>query len=79
MAWTGLTSFSFTDPAEMTADKAAQVRGWRVDEELTWRGVATLASDAWGPDFTDNQLYGRELCVAAARALGEDPDAEPWN
>jgi hypothetical protein len=71
--------YGFIDPAEMTPGKAAQVRAWRVDQGNTWRGVAYEASATWGSRFGSNQLYGRELCVAAATLLGEDPDADPWN
>ena len=79
MAWTGLTDYRFSDPAEMTPERAAQVRAWRVDQDLSWRGVAYSATEAWGSEWGDNQLYGRELCVAAATVLSEDPDDDPWN
>jgi hypothetical protein len=79
MAWTGLTGYDFIDPAEVTPARAAQIRAWRVDQDMSWRGVAAAATEAWGPGFGDNQLYGRDLCNAAARALGQDPDADPWN
>ena len=71
--------YYFIDPAGITLDKARRIRAWRTDQELTWRGVAASATETWGSVFGDNQLYGRELCVAAARVLGEDPDDEPWN
>lgn len=74
-----MTDYRFIDPAEITSDKAAQIRAWRVDQDLSWRGVAASATEAWGSDFGGNQLFGRELCAAAATVLGEDPDADPWN
>ncbi|WP_285629008.1 hypothetical protein [Actinoallomurus iriomotensis] len=46
---------------------------------MTWREVARAAADAWGSDHGGNQRVGEELCRAAALALGEDPNAEPWN
>lgn len=63
---------------EVTAERADQVRSWRSQEDGTWRVVAGLASDAWGGPGP-NQLFGRDLCEAAAGRLGEDPNAPPWN
>ncbi|MFE0098959.1 hypothetical protein [Streptomyces sp. NPDC059009] len=70
---------STVDPATVTAEMAAQIRIWRVDEDLSWRSVAQAATDLWGSEWGSNQIYGRDLCVAAAKVLGEDPDQEPWN
>ncbi|MDT9682393.1 hypothetical protein RND61_09980 [Streptomyces sp. TRM76323] len=67
------------DPATITPEMAARIRTWRVDEDLSWRAVAQAASDLWGSGFGSNQLYGKNLCVAAAKVLGEDPHQEPWN
>jgi hypothetical protein len=58
----------------LTAGRAQQIRGWRVDQELTWRGVAAAASAEWKLDHGANQLHGMELCEAAAQLLGEDPN-----
>ncbi|WP_241844631.1 hypothetical protein [Kitasatospora sp. CB01950] len=58
---------------------ASQIRTWRCDEDCTWRAVAQAATDLWGSEWGSNQIYGRDLCVAAAELLGEDPDREPWN
>ncbi|OIJ64071.1 hypothetical protein WN71_030785 [Streptomyces mangrovisoli] len=58
---------------------AARIRAWRVDEDLSWRSVARAATGLWGSGWGSNQIYGRALCVAAAKKLGEDPDREPWN
>jgi hypothetical protein len=63
----------------VTAGRAQQIRGWRVDQELTWRGVAAAASVEWELGHGANQLYGMELCEAAARLLGEDPNDALWN
>lgn len=71
--------YAFIDPAKLTAKQVAQIRTWRVDQEMTWRAVAQAAIDAWRSDHGGNQLMGEELCRAAAIALGEDPDSEPWN
>jgi hypothetical protein len=46
---------------------------------MSWRAVAQAASDAWGSDHGSIQLFGEELCCAAAGVLGEDPGSEPWN
>jgi hypothetical protein len=63
----------------MTPERAAFVRRLRVDDDLTWRGVAGECSAAWGTDWDENQGVGMFLCEIAARLLGEDPDAPPWN
>ncbi len=64
---------------ELTVERARQVRAWRVDKGETWRGVAGRADCLWGSDSSSNQLFGEDLCGAAARLLGEDPNKEPWN
>ena len=64
---------------EVTRERARLVKKWRCDDDLTWRGVAASASDAWGGDNGSNQLFGMELCEASALLLGENPAAEPWN
>jgi hypothetical protein len=71
--------YAFIDPAKLTSKHVAQIRAWRVDQEMTWRAVAQAATDAWGSDHGSNQPAGEELCCAAAIALGEDPNSEPWN
>jgi len=67
--------------AVLTPDRAREVRAWRVDGGYTWRAVARAASEAWDAPWEppSNQLAGQALCEAAARMLGEDPEAEPWN
>ncbi|GAA1407276.1 hypothetical protein GCM10009639_55880 [Kitasatospora putterlickiae] len=67
------------DPATITSEMARQIRVWRVDEGLTWRSVTQAASDLWGSGSGGGQIYGRDLCAAAANVLGGDPDQEPWN
>ncbi|QXE34610.1 hypothetical protein KQY30_10280 [Streptomyces sp. GMY02] len=67
------------DPATITPEMAVQIRTWRVDEEFSWRAVAQAASDLWSSQWGSNQLFGEDLCVAAAKMLGEDPHQEPWN
>ncbi|MGW0966462.1 hypothetical protein [Streptomyces sp. NPDC002516] len=62
----------------MTTEMARRIRAWRVDEEYSWRAVAQAASDLWGAPYGSNQLYGEDLCAAAARVLGEDSRREPW-
>lgn len=69
----------------VTRAVAGRVRTWRVDEGCTWRDVAFLISQDYHLDvghddlFGGNPIVGRDLCAAAARVLGEDPDAAPWN
>ncbi|WP_328876888.1 hypothetical protein [Streptomyces sp. NBC_00299] len=67
------------DPATITPEMAAQIRKWRVDEDFSWRAVAQAASELWGSEWGSNQLYGEDLCVAAAKVLREDPYQDPWN
>lgn len=62
----------------LTTDMARQVRRWRADG-YTWRAIGAAADQAWGTASQGNQLVGRDLCLEAARMLGEDPDADPWN
>ncbi|MEH1165165.1 hypothetical protein V6V47_07240 [Micromonospora sp. CPCC 205539] len=63
----------------LTIEVARQVRQWRVEEEYSYRGVATLADETWGTDSGGNQLFGIGLCAESAALLGENPNAEPWN
>lgn len=60
--------------------RAHAVRRWRVEQRLTWRGVARKAwprERAWSPP--ENQLMGLALCARAAQLLGERHDAGAWN
>lgn len=64
----------------VTPEVAQQIRSWRVTQRETWRGVAELASEHYRDlERSSNQLLGRDLCAAAAKVLGEDSDAAPWN
>ena len=67
------------DPADLTIEMAAQIRRWRIDEDMSWRAVAEAASDLWGSDYGSNQIYGMDLCAVAADMLGEDSGKDPWN
>ena len=70
---------NLVDPETITTEMAVQIRTWRVREGFSWRAVAQAASELWGSEYGSNQLYGEDLCVAAARVLGENPHQEPWN
>ena len=59
----------------MSPELAKMIRGWRVDEELSWRDIAARATRHLGLEPSDNQLTGRALCAEAAELLGE----QPWN
>jgi hypothetical protein len=73
---------------KMTLDEARRVRKFRVDDDLTWRGVAMSAFEEglcgagddvdWGA-IPSNQLVGMDLCREAAPFFGEDWSKEPWN
>lgn len=67
----------------MTLERARCVRKLRVDDGLTWRGVA----EAWEKEFAavaswkfnGNQLAGMALCELAAKFFGEDYMGPLWN
>lgn len=75
----GMRHSSYIYAADLTSDQTQQIRAWRVDEEMSWRAIAQAASDTWGMPYGSNQLFGEDLCRAAAEALGEDFTKEPWN
>ena len=67
----------------------------RLRKTWTWRGVAEECYLAWGNEARrivwwedlpgspwyspSHQEIGRMICEAAARRLGENPHAPPWN
>ncbi len=65
----------------VTVIQAELIRLWRADEGYSWRSVAAAAHREFGGDWQpdSNQLWGQELCRAAANILGEDPEEAPWN
>ena len=79
-----MREFAESIGAELTAKQAQVVRSLRVDRGFSWRAVAAEFCERF-PDaefaegLAGNQLLGMALCEAAARMLGEDPDAAPWN
>jgi hypothetical protein len=62
----------------LTEDIARQVRLWRAGD-YSYRAIAGSADETWGTDSQGNQLFGIDLCLASARMLGENPNADPWN
>ena len=67
----------------MTHERALTIRDLYEQGEHTWRGLAGVVSQLWGPDAcwepATNQLAGRDIIHAAAIMLGEDPNTtEPW-
>lgn len=66
-------------PDVLTSEQAAFVRFLRVEECWSWRGVASVCSDAWGGGWGSNQIAGVELCKTAAAVYGESHMEEPWN
>lgn len=69
--------------SSITPEQAAAVRRLRVDEDETWWGVSERFSEDFGSalyeaELAGNQIVGKYLCEAAARTLGEDPEAA-WN
>lgn len=67
----------------MTPERARYVRKLRVDDGLTWRGIA----EAWEMEFSaeadwkfnGNQLAGMALCETASKHFSEDYMKPPWN
>lgn len=64
---------------EVDRELAQLIRAWRVDGEQTWREIAAHVASHLDLPPSTNQIAGRDLCFKAARLLGDDPDAEPWN
>ncbi len=56
----------------MTPERARWARTSRVSEGYFCRNLAQACADAWGTDGGSNQYAGTEICVAAARALGDE-------
>ena len=71
----------------MTPELAARVRELRCGgDRKSWRGVSRAVFDFSESEILSDyaemrgeQPLGMFLCEAAARALGEDPNKEPWN
>ena len=57
----------------LTVPVAQAIRKWRVDDHLTWRGIARrMGGDS-------NQLLGMAFCERAALMCNEDYLKAPWN
>lgn len=64
----------------LSRSRAKRIRTWRGtghDVRCSWRAIAQMAHDRWGPDTPWgwpewNQLAGVDLCDEAARVLGFD-------
>ena len=62
----------------VTMAMARRIRAWRIDDECSYRVLATLADAEWGTATAGNQLFGEDLCIAAATMHGEHINNEPW-
>lgn len=60
-------------------EQAQQARQLRVELGYSWRAIARWFSTMWGAPWGGNQLAGLVICEKAAKALGEDFMAPPWN
>jgi len=63
----------------MDMTDALIIKTWRYNG-ATWRRIAELAAETW-PDRdydSGNQIEGRELCLEAAKLLGEDYRKGDW-
>jgi len=58
---------------------AKMIRILRVNKEYSWRAIARHCSRALKAPFGGNQLAGMVICEKAAKLLGEDFMAPPWN
>ena len=73
--------------AAVTEERARLIRNWRVDQGITYRGVAEEWSSAIEPDLPfaqqvnkgSLQQLGKKLCELSATELGEDCELPPWN
>jgi hypothetical protein len=80
-----LTQQRFLEQIEplMTPERARYVRALRVDEGLTWRGIAEAWEKEFAADadwkFGGNQLAGMALCEAASKLFAENYMGPPWN
>ncbi len=67
----------------MTPERANFVRKLRVDDGLTWRGIAEVWEEEFSGEaewkFGGNQLAGMALCESAASMFNEDYMKPPWN
>lgn len=63
----------------MNEDRAKRVLRWRTQDHYTWREIAQHWSEFYGPDHGGNQLYGMDICDAAAEQLGGNMWDELWN
>src|SRR5712664_253227 len=63
----------------ITEERARWIRVLRVEKRFSWRAVARAASKEWGFVENSDQPMGSLICEAAARMLGEDGQAKPWN
>lgn len=75
-----------TKTLPLTKEQAEQIRRWRIEEDCTWRSVASLAAKEW-PELgiqthlngCGYQSEGQDLCQEAAEFFGENAGEEPWN
>jgi len=78
-----LSTFKISISKKMSKNRAVRIRQLRIDEDYTWRAVASQsykdwAGDAdWQPDCS--QFAGMALCESAAKMFDEDYRKKPWN
>lgn len=64
---------------KVTKQEAELTRQIRAVNDYSWRAVARFWSSRWTAPWGGNQLAGMVICEKAAKALGEDFLAPPWN
>jgi hypothetical protein len=70
---------SFCQKIEVNEVGAKMVRVLRVKQAYSWRAIARHCSEYLNLPFGGNQLAGMVICDKAAKILGEDYLAPPWN
>lgn len=69
----------FRGKIEVNEVGAKMIRLLRVEKGYSWRAIARHCSEYLKLPFGGNQLAGMVICEKAAKLLGEDYMAPPWN
>lgn len=70
---------AFREKIEVNEAGAKMIRLLRVKKGYSWRAVARHCSEYLNIPFGGNQIAGMVICQKAAKMLGEDYMAPPWN
>lgn len=64
---------------EVRLETARLIRHLRVNKDYSWRAIARFCSEQWHGPWGGSQIAGMVVCDKAAKLLGEDYMAMPWN